>query len=187
MTVSREYKYEWNELYLKCTKCWKWLTTNSFYKSSSKKFWVQTDCKECHRLNRRQYHIRNRGEDNLRSREYYKTNKLRIDELNKKYRLMNRDKICLLLKNYRESRSNDVWFNWNTFHNREKRYVNKFWISKGSCSICWNNKNIVMHHPSYESYDDWSRVVFCCRSCHKLIHSGTLECPEPIDLLNLTK
>jgi hypothetical protein len=31
----------------------------------------------------------------------------------------------------------------------------------------------------------WSVVVFCCKFCHKNIHEWNIECPRPINLLDM--
>lgn len=37
------------------------------------------------------------------------------------------------------------------------------------CSLCNSTHFVEAHHPDY---DKWDEVVWVCRKCHKLIHSG---------------
>ena len=48
------------------------------------------------------------------------------------------------------------------------------------------SETIEMHHPSYDEASAWSKVVFCCKFCHRNIHLWLLECPKAIDLLECT-
>ena len=184
---KREYKYEWDVLYVKCNVCGVRKNSNEFGVNRTKKFWIQSECKECHRLHRNEYHCNCREKENERCRIYYKSNRDKLISLNKERYILNIDKAKDYGREYRRSRSKNLWFNRDIFHHKAKYFINDNWIHYDVCTICWCEGKIEMHHPSYNSFDDWSRVVFCCRSCHKLIHSGILECPEPIDLLNLTK
>lgn len=270
--MKREYKYEWDVLWLKCTKCWE-RNDASFYNNQKKwKFWLSSICKECKRkeriehrerykeyfkeyakankdrlreykqnyklLNRekivaaqkkyseenkekiaaykKEWYVKNMEQRKQYSQSYYKEHKESIKTRVRTYEKINRDKVYKRSKAYRDKNKDKInqyfkdyyeynkdgilkkhkeWindfesmhgFNLWTFHTKTRRYVNKFKLRPIACPICWNNEKIEIHHPSYDSFDKWSEVVFCCRACHKLIHYGTIECPKPINLLTLT-
>ena len=181
----REYKYEWDILYLKCNKCWRFLTTENYNKDRSKLFWFRTNCNDCRRIWRASYYKLNKS----KILEYWgiwsKKNKMKIDGYKKKYRENNKIKVAKCQKNNREKHNNELWFNWDIFHQKAIKYVKKYKLRPKKCPICRSDKNIVMHHPSYNSYEDWSKVVFCCQWCHKLIHKWEIKCPDVINLLNI--
>jgi hypothetical protein len=70
------------------------------------------------------------------------------------------------------------------FHKKARDYVRKHQIKPKQCPICWCKDNIVMHHPSY-SEEDWNKVVFCCQWCHISIHNNQIDCPAPVNILDL--
>lgn len=170
--TNREYKYEWDILYLKCTKCWKWLTIDGYPRDKDRKFWVRSDCMECHRLKRKKYH-----------REWYYNNRDRANDYARKYHIDNRDAI----KDKEKDRilAKDLWFDRYSFHNKARYFIRKNKLKPKLCPICWAERNIEIHHPSYKWFDDWSMVVFCCKYCHRNIHTWDIECPKPINLLHM--
>jgi len=172
--TDREYKYEWDVLYLKCTKCWKWLSLDGFPQDKGRKFWVRSDCKDCHRIKMKKYHrswyLNNTDEAREYAREYHKNNK----DI-----LKNKDRSRI------ESRMKDLWFDRYSFHGKARYYVRKNNLKPHLCPICWADRDIEIHHPYYNSFNDRSKVVFCCRFCHRNIHLWDLECPQPIDLLTM--
>ena len=58
---------------------------------------------------------------------------------------------------------------WYVNIQRRTRYlINKLGIRPKQCPICWyKTDKVVAHHPSY---DKQYEIVFCCNSCHRLIH-----------------
>jgi 5-methylcytosine-specific restriction endonuclease McrA len=59
----------------------------------------------------------------------------------------------------------------------------------GECQSCGAESNIQIHHivprRSFDDVDDAhynDNLVSLCRTCHKLVEHGSLECPEPKDL-----
>lgn len=182
---KREYRYEWDTLYQKCTKCWEWYTSDNFYKSTEWKLWIKPNCKECSRKKRTQYYWENKDIENERYRNYRIRNKNKEIERHRKYRENNLEKRRELSKRIAKEHSEDMWFNRGSFHDKANRYVRKYWLRPKVCPICQRSWKIKMHHPYYNSFDDWSEVVFCCQSCHWLIHNGRIKCPEPINLIYL--
>lgn len=153
----REYRYRCNILYVKCNRCWKFKILEDFPKNKRYKRWINCHCKQC------------RGDIvNLSIRKNHE----RVNEYNKE-QIKKRSKL--------------YWFNRHTFHMKAYRYVLKNWIIPLKCPICKKSTNIQIHHPSYNSFDDRSKVVLCCTKCHNDIHNNKIQCPEPIDLLLINK
>ena len=170
----REYKYNWDVLYLKCSKCWKWGELKDFPVRAWAEFWVRWQCKECRKKMARLSH-----------QKWYENNEERAKESFRKYHKENKDKINYSVDNRTSKHSIDMGFAWYSFHSKAKYFVRKHNLRPTTCPICWLEKDVVIHHPSYETFDKWSEIVFCCKSCHSLIHSGVQECPKPIKLLEL--
>lgn len=66
---------------------------------------------------------------------------------------------------------------WYVNIQRRTRYlINKLGIRPKQCSICWyKTDKVVAHHPNY---DKQYQIVFCCNSCHRLIHLWELIVKE---------
>lgn len=201
MYKKRECRYEWDVLYMKCVECWKRWTIDDFYKDCTNSYWCKAYCRECWRARKKKFYWENRERENARGKEYRMNNREKetarcrmyrqthrevVNNLAMKYRIANREKNKEYQKQYRRHRSSSLWFNWGSFHELANSFAKNEWLKPTVCSICWAVEPIVMHHPSYESFEKWSEVVFCCQSCHKLIHAWTIACPEPINLLELS-
>lgn len=270
--MKREYKYEWDILLLKCTKCGEYKDKDSFYKHKRALFWLASKCKECYkeyseqnkvgikeykklyyqknkdkllkefknyRLShadkisayKKEYSIKNKTELSLKNKKYYEENKEELLKKQKEYRAINKDKIsdyykkyyilnqdklreykCLYNRlnrekiadkkrkyrqiykdkisqrelEYSNNRSAELWYDWFMFHENARRYAKKYNLKPSKCPICWVDDKIQIHHPSYERFENWKDVVFCCARCHQRIHSWILECPQPINLLTIT-
>ena len=209
--TKREYKYEWDILYLKCTKCGERKVKDSYWPHKMCSFWVNTRCKDCEKkyreLNKihkaeydRLYRERNKEKIDLRVKEYYENNREKKKEYARNYNLINRDKrkesarVARMINwdeireresNYKIRRTQELWFSWTRFHSKTLRFVTKNWLKPYKCPICWVCDKIQIHHPSYKKFDNRKDVVFCCARCHQRIHSWLLECPKPINLLEL--
>ena len=209
--MKREYKYEWDVLWLKCTQCWWWKTKDSYWKHKLCTFWVCTWCKSCEREYRllhkkkkseydRLYREKNKEKIDLRVKKYYEDNKEKKKEYARNYNLLNSEKrkeaakkarivkwdeIREREKDYKTRRTNELWFNRVWFHSKTLRFVTKYWLKPTQCPICWWDGKIQIHHPSYNTFDNRKDVVFCCARCHQRIHSWLIECPKPINLLTL--
>lgn len=124
----------------------------------------------------------------LYSKRYNETHVNEIRALKKKWNDKNRDHNYEIRKKY--------MFEYNHSHPRKKYprkremdimhsktadYIRKKWIRPTQCNICWAERRVISHHPNN---DIWNEIVWCCDRCHRLIHSGYLECPKPIDLLS---
>lgn len=177
----REYKYEWDVLYVKCNVCWKFKTISEYDKGSKYRFWVRTYCKDCMRDYSQRRYSNKRDYIANQNKEYYWNNKLKTSEHKKEYYKENKERI----KKHANDLNGMLWFNRHTFHIRALDYVKKYKLNPWICSICWVQWRTEMHHPSYKSFNEWKNVVFCCKSCHFKIHSGNIDCPEPVDLTKL--
>lgn len=49
------------------------------------------------------------------------------------------------------------------------------------CQICKKPHKIIQGH--HTDYNKPLQVIFCCPSCHKLIHSRSIECIEDIEVI----
>lgn len=207
----REHKYEWDILLVKCTKCGEYRRIDDFYKKASYQFWIRSQCKECERAykeeNRERYSLyfkeyhqankqrhmemsriyRENNRDKIREkwRQYNRDNKEKIAEYRRRFRAENKNLVSEREKRYKDNYTEELWFNRRTFHEKTRKYAIKYNLRPDKCPICWNADKIQMHHPSYDVYEDWSYVVFCCPTCHAGIHAWLIECPKPINLLTL--
>lgn len=177
---KREYMYMLDELYIKCNRCWKWKMSKCYRPAKAYKFWVLAECRECEsEYNRNRYESK-REEITATHKEYYRKNKEKINSHKREYYKRTNKQW-----EYRKRQTEELWFNRHTFHVRASDYVNEHSLRPERCSICGSRGTVEMHHPSYEKYEYWSMVVFCCRSCHKQIHSWRIQSPTPINLLDL--
>lgn len=181
MRWYREHKYVDGTLYLKCTKCSTWKSSDDYNKWKWHIFWLRTECKSCLKERNRKRYESKREHIASQNKEYYWNNKEKTSERKREYYLKTNKQ-----KRYADNLTEELWFSWYKFHHRTRDFVSKFWVLPKICSICWIQRNIEIHHPNHERFEDWSNVVFCCRSCHRQIHSWRIDCPTPIDLLKLT-
>lgn len=171
-TNPRQYKIVWNVLFIKCNVCWEWLKKEDYPKDKDKLFWVRSNCKKCQKVKMKAYH-----------EKWYEDNKEKQRKNFRNYHESNKDRILERNKNKVLEHTESIWFDRYKFHDTAKRYVRVHNLRPKQCTICWEFGNIEMHHPSYKSFEEWSKVVFCCKKCHRNIHNWYLECPKPIDLL----
>ena len=178
---KREYKFTDGILYLKCTWCSEWKPSWDYHKAKNGLFGFRAECKECISDRCRDRYNSKRDEIAAQNKEYYWNNKERINNHKREYYRNTRRQ-----SNYRDYLTMELWFNRQTFHEKTRNYVKKHWLTPSKCSICWLDKKVEIHHPNYNSPDDWSKIVFCCHSCHRRIHSWNIENPQPINLLDTT-
>ena len=194
-------------LYIKCNKCWE-------FKEATKEFfawnhmwylWLEWDCKICKNRYKSEYSKNNRGKSNSYAREYYKSHRDKILKEHKWWRENNREKFLNRCIEYRKehkehhkeymrdymNKNKDMVYEWRRKRKAKMWYtkihmdtwktVTKLWIRPDVCTICGEKNKIYAHHPDYNKPNE---VVFCCQHCHWLIHSGRLECPSPINILD---
>lgn len=179
----REHYYDGDTLYIRCAGCWQIKNASLFYKNKGKKFWIDTYCKECHsnkpkkkptiekvRMYQRRY----------REKDYDRYIKLKRAQ-REKSKLEKRG----YKKKYEQKKTKEIWFSTNTFHQKTTNYIKKNNLRPEQCMLCWWGEHIQAHHPSYSSMNERANVVFVCDSCHKLIHTWEINCPEPVNLIQL--
>lgn len=199
-------------VYVNCTKCWDILSLlDNFTKSKKGKWGYTSICKKCIKESREinsEYICK-------KKKEYYETNKIKIQEKAAIYRDAHRERIknyarkyretfpekckisnrksyskhaedrVIQQKNYEKGKSKKLWFSWKTFHDKANWYSDYRGLNPHQCQICWIDSKCHLHHPSYSSFDKRKEVVFLCPKCHKNVHEWNLDCPKPVDLIQL--
>lgn len=179
--------------YVECTTCREMKSIDDFTKAKRWLFGKRAICKECEK----EYRLWKREENKEYLKNYYHTNREEMLNKHAEYREKNRDKIREREKKYYHNNKDSIMKKWNEFYNisenavnkkarqKSKQLIKKMWIKPDKCPICWNNEfRIEAHHPDYNK---WNEIVFCCKSCHLLIHSWRIKCPKTIDLLTYKK
>lgn len=174
----------WWRKYLKCKRCLeiKELTPLFWIRDKGAKYWFVYRCKECmkeivkdsarryrqqHKTETHEYNIRYNREHRDEIREKRRANQKKENIIRKEYFDKHRYEINMK----RNERVRRKWY-W-AIHQKTSYLIRKLWIRPKECSICWYNSNkIVAHHPDYNKIYD---VIFCCNSCHKLIHSWEIN------------
>jgi hypothetical protein len=183
-----EYKYINWVLYIKCIKCSEYKEANSenFNKDKTLTFWLSHKCKDCKKIYNIWYYKENKDTLKEKNKTRRGKNIWKIKEQKERYYKENKDKIDDRIKSYRWWYNKKLWYNRAYFHTKTNNYIKKHNLRPSVCTIiCWYKWKIFVHHPSYDSLDKWCEIVFCCQSCHKNIHSWNIECPKPINLLDL--
>jgi len=180
------YEIDWKK-YLKCTSCWelKEATSDNFRKKTQKRSWFCWICKICNKKQDAVLYKENKERVLSRHKNYVKRNRDAINQHQREYYQANKEKINSRNSNNRRKHIDELWFDRTYFHRKANQYAKKYNLIPKYCSICWKEMDIELHHPSYECFDKRSEVVMCCKSCHQSIHSWRIECPEPVNLLNL--
>lgn len=199
----RFHYYEHETMFLRCSSCKKNKPCTDFFNSKSKPLGYAWECKECSRDRKKKYYSipENKEHKHETDKLYRKNNQNKIKLKKQEWQRKNREKYiqsCKLAyqkrkeqsydsrKAWREKTSSEFWVSINAIHNRTERYINKYNLRPSSCSICWQEwLRIEAHHPSYSTIENWKEVVFVCKWCHRDIHCGNIQCPEPIDLVQL--
>ena len=171
-----EYRYDGEVLHIKCNKCWEWKYINDFPPRKDWTFWVRNCCRACWKSAMKESH-----------KIWYQNNTNKAKSKMKDYYRLNRDWINERIKRNADTHTDELWFKRYTFHAKAKNYINNHKLRPRLCPICWLEKHIEAHHPSYERFDKWSEIVFCCHKCHSDIHNWTIECPTPINLLECNR
>ena len=172
--LTSEYWHKWNWKDWFCSKCRICRNKNNVEYSKTHKALRQNRV-DAHKEHLRDYHRNyreiNRDKLKEKNKQYYISVK---DSIIKKYLQDNAEEISRKAKERREI----MWYS--KLHHDTDNYIDKYKIRPEKCSMCWWWWKIVAHHPSNDIRNE---VVFCCYSCHQLIHTNKLECPKPTDLL----
>lgn len=151
----RVFEYVNNKLYVKCSKCWSLKAAEDFPKTNRKY----------------RFWIPSQCKD-CRSKSTsvsFKKHHKRVNEYNKQQIKQNTEK---------------YWFNRHSFHMKAYRLAKKIGYPE-VCSICWKKNKIHIHHPFYNSFNDRSKIIFCCCKCHNKIHNNEIQVENFIDLTKI--
>lgn len=177
-----------NILYLRCKSCWELKPSTEFYKQ--RKAYKQ-NCKICRKKkitqrNKDHPEMHRKYYNNRKNKDLQKYKEKRKQTSLKKYQTK-RDEIIKKNTEYRKRKNNELGFSWRYFHKKTKEFCRKYDLYPKRCPICWDDKSrIEIHHPFYNKFEDWSKVIFCCSSCHNYIHSGKIKNKNYIELHNLS-
>lgn len=209
----REHYYEWDILYIKCAHCKEIKPAEAFHKNKRDKFWIDNHCKECEKKRKikmfsnetyrekdkeahKRYRENNKEKISEYRKAYVKSHKKEWREYGQKYRqehpdmtkenyLKNKEIIKKRNKDWHEKKEKETWIDISKFHAKARTYSKSRGLNPMYCVLCDKEGVVEMHHPSYNSFDKRKEVVFLCKSCHHLVHSGELGCPSPVDLIQL--
>lgn len=189
--MRKHYVLDWIQ-YVECTTCREMRCVDAFNKAKKWLFGKRAICKECEK----EYRLWRSEENKEYLKNYYRTNREEMLNKHAEYREKNRDRIREREKEYYHRNSEKIkqkrkeWTVWVNMFNKiarqkSKYLISKLWIKPNICPICWKDEfSIEAHHPDYNK---WNEIVFCCKSCHLLIHSWRIKCPKTIDLLTYKK
>lgn len=118
---------------------------------------------------RHEYNLRYRREHRDEIREKRRLNR-------EKENIKRRERMKEICKKTIEH-ARKMWYGY--IHQKTYRIIKSLWIRPSSCSICWYEWTVIAHHPDYKKIYE---VVFCCPSCHKLIHSWDITKFEVVKL-----
>ena len=174
---------DWKK-FLTCRWCGetKELTEQFWSRDKSSKLWFVYRCKDCMHNNCKEA-----------SHKYYMSHKEQCHEYNLKYNSEHREEIRnkrrgnrgaesirrrermkeISAKQIQHAREMGYW----RVHSKACRVIKQLWIRPNSCPICGYEWLVVSHHPDYNK---WNEVVFCCSSCHKLIHNWEIDVCDKI-------
>ena len=165
--------------YLACNECWevKELTSDFWVKDNKSKHWFVYKCKEClrkrHKIAQHKYNMSHKEEKHLYNITYNKEHREEIREKRRIGREKEKEKRKLRMKEVsKKTHAHNKLMGYSPTHQRVSRIIKKLWIRPKSCSICWFEWLVVAHHPDYSK---WNEIVFCCNSCHRLIHSWEID------------
>lgn len=141
----------------------------------------------------KEYRDKNRTTLIEKRKTYVEKNKEYIRQWQKRYRDDNKNILNMYWKQYRELhkeelsmkhklRNSEKWYV--SIHNKTDSLIRKLWIRPIICSVCWWKWKIEAHH---QDYNKWNEVVFCCQSCHKLIHNWYINNFKTVNILNFNK
>lgn len=137
-----------------CSKCKRELPVSCFSARSRNRATFESCCKECkaaaQRERSKKYSAEKREERRLYKREWFRINKQKVEE--------------------HEKRQQEAW------HRKAHRIIKQFmkthkWILK-ICSICGREWRMLAHHPNYS---EPTKIIIVCDSCHQWIHRWRIK------------
>lgn len=183
--------------YKKCKQCWeiKELTSEFWHRWE----WVwgfHSKCKVCRNKNNREYNKQDEVKE--RYKKYREKNKEHLRGYLKEWKRKNKDKTHSYyikakdwsIKEYRRKNKEAIAkkqktrydkMDYDKLHKQTYAFIEEKGLRPDFCPICWRLTRVIAHHPDNNI---WNKIVWCCYSCHQLIHLWEIKCPKPIDLLN---
>lgn len=162
-----------------CKRCWieKDLTPEFWIRDKSMKNWFSYRCKKCmhelskeashkyamsHREKTHEYNIRYNQEhkEEIRAKRRWNREKEKIKRRERMKEIYIKSKV----------RRKEMWYS--PIHQSVCRLIKKLWIRPKCCPICWYESKPIAHHPDYSKPYE---IIFCCNSCHRLIHLWQIE------------
>ena len=168
------------KLYMLCRWCWeiKELTSDFWQRDKNSRTGFLYRCKECVKYKGREsckrYYYSHLEYMESRRKKYYTNNREKIREkrrLNREKENAKRRERMAEISAKIHAHNKEMWYV--NIQRRTRYLIDKLWIRPKECSICWYAlSKIVAHHPDYNKPYE---VVFCCNSCHRLIHLWELN------------
>lgn len=135
-----------NKQYMICRECWEEMELSSKYWNIQKKSFTWFGYR-CKKCTREMRRW-NREKENIKRRE-------RMKEISEKFNRHNKE----------------MWYL--NIQRRTRYLIDKLGIRPKQCPICWyKTDKVVAHHIDYSKPYE---IVFCCSSCHRLIHLWELQ------------
>ena len=168
------------KLYMLCRWCWevKELTSEYWNKYKNSKTWFIYRCKECMKpinkeANRKAYY-KDVEKTRNRAKIYRELNKEKIRDkrrLNREKENIKRRERMAEISAKSNAHNKEMWYV--NIQRRTRYLINKLGIRPKQCTICWyKTDKVVAHHIDYSKPYE---IVFCCSSCHRLIHLWELQ------------
>jgi len=132
----------------RCTKCGEIRPASGFGKDRRRKDGLQSQCKECFRERKAEYHLKNGDAVRKKHREYYAKNRERTIERVRLWRLANPEKI---------KAEGAV---------AHAKKMGRLIVEP--CETCGSTENVDAHHDDYTKPLD---VRWLCKSCHRRHHA----------------
>ena len=120
------------------------------------------DNKEYHKA----YYQKNKEKFAKYHEEWRKKNSEKLKEYSKKYREKNKEKLTIYLRRYYDKNKERI-----NISNLAYKKGRALLVSErgGKCVKCGKDKNLILHHEDYETFDE-KKLMLLCRSCHRKIH-----------------
>ena len=162
----------------KCTKCGEFKDESFFNKRKQSKDGLRYDCRECQKVEKREYYRKNKDKTIAQQRVYRAENKDKIAVKRRVYRAENREATREIDREWRKKNpeaireKNRKWRKSNP-HKRKAHMAVSYALEKGTlkkepCVICGEEK-VDAHH---ENYSKPLEVIWLCRKHHRRLHDG---------------
>lgn len=171
-------------VWIKCNECWEFKTINDFNKSRRWFLWLKSNCRECQHKKNREHYENNKQTyiNNSKSRRLKNPDRRRQIERNRRHKFP--QAIKKAMENRKEKKTQQYWFNPTVLHWRANHYIKKYSLRPKLCPICNTEGKIEFHHTDVSKEDYRHIWVFCCKHCHEKIHTGEIQCPQSLSLLD---